>query len=138
MAPDFTVTGLDGETWELSKLRGNWVVLNFWASWCPSCWQEMPSLNRLWKTFRRRNFVMLGVNVQETRNAAREFARGHDLTFPIVLDPDGRLATSYRVTGIPETVIIDPNGRTLGKSIGYRLWDKPAARKFFDKVLQTK
>ncbi|MFB6356988.1 MAG: peroxiredoxin family protein [bacterium] len=135
-APDFTATGLDGKTWKLSRLRGNWVVLNFWASWCPSCRQEMPSLNRLWKTFRDRNFVLLGVNVQETRNAAHEFVEAHELKFPIVLDRDGSIATKYRVTGIPETIIIDPGGRALGKSIGYRLWDKPPARKFFKKVLK--
>ncbi len=135
-APNFRRTDLEGKTWVLDDLRGNWVVLNFWASWCPSCRQEMPSLQRLWLEYRARNFVLLGVNVQEGSPAATRFVESYDINFPVVLDQNGSIANDYRVTGIPETVIISPNGRALGKSIGYRRWDKPAARSFFDRVLK--
>ncbi|MFB6345899.1 MAG: TlpA family protein disulfide reductase [bacterium] len=136
-APDFTGTTLAGTSVRLHSLKGNWVLINFWATWCPSCRQEMPSLQRLWSTFRERNFVLIGINVQESRNTARQFANTYDIQFPVIADRNGRIADKYRVTGIPETVLIDPSGHVLGKAIGYRHWDNKPSRQFFDRVLQN-
>lgn len=135
-APEFSLRDLDGKTWTSEDLRGHWVILNFWATWCPSCRQEMPSIQRLWETYQSHNFIIAGINVQESRSSANQFADSYDITFPVLLDKQGTVATKYKVTGIPETVVIAPNGRVLGKATGYRLWDKKPVRSFFDSVLK--
>lgn len=117
-APEFTLPTLDGETISLSDLRGQAVVLNFWASWCPPCRAEMPDLERLYQTYRTDNLVVIGVNLQESPVTVRSFVEREGLGFPIVLDRDGSVTNLYRIIPLPTTFFIDPDGIITAKYEG--------------------
>jgi len=111
-APDIDLERLDGERVSLSELRGQVVVLNFWASWCPPCRAEMPALQALHEQRGSQGVVVLAVNstVQDREQAARDFAAEYGLTFPIGLDRDGQATRLYRVRALPSTFFIDRGG----------------------------
>jgi len=122
-APDFTAMNMAGEQIQLSQLRGQVVVLNFWASWCPPCREEMPSMERLYQAFRDKGMVLLAVNVEENgRDAVKEFISKRNYSFPLLLDEDAAIQNSYGVFRFPETFIIDQNGTVVEKIIGGRDW----------------
>lgn len=107
---DFSLLALDGSTIRLSEMRGKTVVLNFWASWCVPCTEEMPELESFYKAHQGGNIVVIGVNVGEKPDVARGFVAKEGVTFPIALDEDTSVATSYGMRGLPMTVVIDPMG----------------------------
>jgi cytochrome c biogenesis protein CcmG, thiol:disulfide interchange protein DsbE len=118
-AAAFTLTAFDGSSVALEALRGKVVVVNFWASWCnPACYEEAPVLERAWRTYRDRGVVVLGVDMQDTPEAAREFIRRFELTFPNAPDHGGKLAVEYGVYGVPETFFVDRAGTIRGKHVG--------------------
>lgn len=118
-AATFTLTSLDGQTLSLGALRGKVVVVNFWASWCfPACYEEAPALERSWRAYRDRGVVMIGVNIQDTPEAAQKFIREFSLTFPNVRDLDGKVSIDYGVYGVPETFFIDKRGQIRAKQTG--------------------
>ena len=122
-APDFALTNLDGETVRLSDFRGKTVVLNFWASWCPPCREEMPEFQELWDERGEDgsdDLVMLALDflVQDTMADARGFVEGRGFTFPVLFDTaDGSVADRYRVRGLPATFFIDSEG--VVRSVNY-------------------
>jgi cytochrome c biogenesis protein CcmG/thiol:disulfide interchange protein DsbE len=117
-APDFSLPRLNGEgPLRLRSLRGKAVVLNFWASWCAPCKQEAPLLEAAAKRFRTAGLVVIGVDAQDFRSDARNFARHYRLTYPIVHDDGTSTATHYDVTGFPETWLIDRSGRVVGEHV---------------------
>lgn len=126
-APDFTLTTLDGKTLSLSQFRGKVVMLNFWASWCPPCRAEMPSVEKLYLRMKKTgDFVLLAVNVESNaRQAIKDFAGKNSLNFPILLDQEQGAAKLYQVSGIPQTYIIDPRGVIVRKVEGGRDWNTP-------------
>ena len=107
MSRDFTLATLDGDTLSLSDLRGAWVVLNFWATWCPPCVEEMPYLNQI---AAERAVHVLGVNFNEDALMVRQFVADHALSFPILMQPDDITLLVYAVRGLPRTVVIAPDG----------------------------
>lgn len=117
-APDFTLDQLDGPPVTLSQLRGQVVVVNFWASWCAECHTEQSTLNETWQQFRDSGVVVVGVNFQDTRTDARNYVRTAGITYPVVEDTDSRTALAYGVRGIPETFIVDRSGRIVDRVIG--------------------
>ena len=117
-APDFTLTLFDGSPVKLTDYRGKAVVLNFWASWCIPCREEAPLLEAAWRALKDRNVVFLGVNIQDSQEAATGFIREFGLSFPNGRDAAGKIAIDYGVYGIPETFFIDRQGRITGKVIG--------------------
>ncbi len=118
-AAPFTLTSFDGQPIRLESLRGKVVVLNFWASWCyPACYEEAPVLERGWRAWRERGVRVVGVDIQDTADAARKFVRDFSLTFPNAPDSDGRVSIDYGVYGVPETFFIDRQGRIRGKHVG--------------------
>ena len=117
-APDFTLAQLDGPPVTLSQLRGQVVVMNFWASWCKECHTEQPVLNETWQRFRDSGVVVVGVNFQDTRVDARDYVRTAGISYPVVEDTDSRTALAYGLRGIPETFIIDRAGRIVDRVIG--------------------
>ncbi|MEK7215871.1 MAG: TlpA disulfide reductase family protein [Chloroflexota bacterium] len=123
-APDFSFTW-QGQTRRLSELRGQMVVLNFWATWCPPCVEEMPSLERLHRKLRDRGVVVLGVSVDDDAVAYEQFLRDYHISFPNYRDPGGQIAGRYGTHMFPETYIIDPEGRVARKVIGSHRWDSP-------------
>ena len=113
-APDFELPRLDGTgSVSLASLRGKAVVLNFWASWCGPCRDEVPTLERAWKRYRSRGLVMLGIDQQDLASDARTFASKYGMTYPIVKDRRGRVVARYGLTGVPETFFIDRRGRVV-------------------------
>ncbi len=125
-APDFTLTDMQGNQVTLSQLRGNVVLLNFWATWCPPCREEMPSMEELHQRYKNQGLVLLAVNVEaEGYEAVSRFLPGKDYTFPILLDSAAEVQNQYKVFRFPETFIIDRNGMVVDKLIGARDWMSP-------------
>jgi len=117
-APDFTLAQLDGPPVTLSKLRGQVVVINFWASWCTECHTEQAALSSTWQQFRDAGVVVVGINFQDARDDARDYVRSAGVSYPVVVDADSRTALAFGVRGIPETFIVDGSGRTADRVIG--------------------
>lgn len=137
-APDFALSDLNGVRHQLSMYRGKVVFLNIWATWCPPCREEMPSMQRLWERFRGKDFVMLAVSEDAGgATVVERFAREIGLTFPILLDADGGLPEHYSVTGFPETFIIDRSGKIIRHVVGPAEWDSPEAIEFLAGVLAS-
>lgn len=118
-APEFVLPLFDGSTLRSASLRGNVVVVNFWASWCiPACYDEAPHLQQIWERYRGVGVVVVGVNVQDQDAPARAFIRRFGQTFPNGVDRTGRISIDYGVYGVPETFVIDRTGRVASKRIG--------------------
>lgn len=119
-APDFTLTGLDGQTYTLSELRGHPILLNLWASWCPPCRAEMPAIQQVYEEYRSQGFLVLAMNAtsQDDPASARTFAEGLGLTYPILLDETGDVAHLYGLRALPTTFFIDADGRIADVVIG--------------------
>ncbi len=120
-APDFSFTH-DGRPMQLSDLRGKVVVLNFWATWCPPCVDEMPSLEALHREIADEGGTVLGVSVDEDARAYEDFLQRFQISFPNHRDPARRLAAEYGTAMFPETYIIDKDGRIARKIIGAQDW----------------
>ena len=112
LAPDFRLDSLDGESIALSDLRGQVVVLNHWASWCPPCRAEMPALSRVYDRYKDAGLVVLGVNAtnQDDESQVRAFAQSAGTTFPNVLDRQGEAGAAYNLQSLPTTYLIDRRG----------------------------
>jgi cytochrome c biogenesis protein CcmG/thiol:disulfide interchange protein DsbE len=118
-AAPFTLTAFDGSPVSLEAWRGKVVVVNFWASWCkPACYDEAPVLERAWRTYRDRGLVVVGVDMQDTPEAARAFIRQFELSFPNAPDDGGKVAVEYGVYGVPETFFVDRTGTIRAKHVG--------------------
>jgi thiol-disulfide isomerase/thioredoxin len=115
LARGFTLATLDGESVSLSDYRGQWVLLNFWATWCPPCVEEMPYLNQL---AAERDLVVLGVNFNEESERVAQFVAEKGIDFPILLQPDDITLLFYGVRGLPRTFLIAPDGTLADSVIG--------------------
>ncbi len=124
----------------LQDYRGSLVILNFWATWCTPCTVEMPTLEALWRAYRARGLVVVGVSVD--RGAPRAllgpYVQNLGLTFPILLDPDTSTATAWRVTGLPATFLIRPGGDVAGMAVGAREWNSAEMRALVDTLLPAR
>ena len=128
-APTLALRDEEGKkTWRLSDLRGKVVLVHFWATWCPPCRKELPSMERLWQQFKDAGLVVLGVNVGESADEVFAFSNGLDapLTFPLLLDEESTVARSWPVKGLPTTYLVDKQGRIAFGAIGGREFDSPA------------
>ena len=118
-APDFALPTLDGgRTVRLADLRGQVVVLNFWASWCAECRVEHPALQAAWDRFRDQGVVFLGVPFQDAPSASKAYAAAVGGDWPLLADPSSSTALAYGVYGVPETFFIDARGRVASKHVG--------------------
>lgn len=126
-APTFTLTDLQGKEWSLAELRGKVVFLNFWATWCPPCLQEMPSMAALNKQLAGQPFQMITVLFNDRPEYAWNLVRKMGLDLPVLVDGAGSVSTQYGLTGVPETFIIDPQGILREKFIGPLDWGSPKA-----------
>jgi cytochrome c biogenesis protein CcmG/thiol:disulfide interchange protein DsbE len=118
-APGFTLPRLDREgELSLTSLRGKAVVVNFWASWCRPCAEEAPLLERLWQSRRRDGLVVVGIDSQDFRGDARAFARRNGMSYPIVHDGPGDSVRDYGVRALPETFVVDRDGKIVGQILG--------------------
>jgi cytochrome c biogenesis protein CcmG, thiol:disulfide interchange protein DsbE len=118
-ASAFALKAFDGAPLSLETLRGKVVVMNFWASWCnPACYDEAPALERAWRTYRDRGVVVVGVDMQDTTEAAQTFIGRFGLTFPNAPDTGGKVAVDYGVYGVPETFFVGRDGVIRAKHVG--------------------
>jgi cytochrome c biogenesis protein CcmG/thiol:disulfide interchange protein DsbE len=125
-APGFRLSSLGGGEVDLAAQRGKVVVLNFWATWCPPCVAEMPSLERLHRALAPEGLAVVTVSTDEDEGELRRFISERGLTLPVLKDPGGRVAAGeYRTTGYPETFVLDREGRILQHVVGPAEWDSP-------------
>ncbi len=119
-APDFTLKSSSGKNLKLSEHRGQVVMINFWASWCGPCRQELPLLNRLHEQYRKAGFTLLGVNVDDQPQAAQDMARQLGIGFPVLFDNDKLISRRYDVDAMPSTLLIDRDGKVRYVHRGFR------------------
>jgi cytochrome c biogenesis protein CcmG/thiol:disulfide interchange protein DsbE len=117
-APNFTLPQLDGPPVTLGKLRGQVVVINFWASWCAQCQAEQAALDQAWQQFQDSGVVVIGVNFEDSAGAARGYVRTHNVTYPVVEDASSKTALAYGLRGVPETFVVNKSGRIVNHVIG--------------------
>ena len=134
-ASDFTVPLLGGETLRLRAQRGKPVLVNFWATWCGPCREEMPAMERLYLKHRARGFVLLAVSVDSDATLVRPFLDKLKLTFPVTLDAKMDLANVYGVRALPASFLIDRNGYLTALALGPRPWDNRAAHALVEGML---
>lgn len=145
-APDFTATNLQGETVSLSDLEGEVVLLNIWATWCPPCREEMPSMQRLYEELGPEGLHIVAVSIDAQQGTVdpsgrpggdvADFVRGMGLTFDIWRNPSGSIQQTYRTTGVPESFVIDRSGYIVKKDIGGVIWDTEARKDLIRRLLE--
>lgn len=133
---DFAVESLDGAIRSLEDYRGRIVFLNFWATWCPPCVEEMPSMQRLADLLQPEGLAMVAVNVQEERAQVERFMAEHGLSFEVLLDRSGEVGRSYAVRGLPTTVILDRSGAVMARKVGFAYWDTEEKITLFRRILE--
>lgn len=126
--PDFGGLTSNARQLSMKELRGKVVVVNFWASWCHECRPEMPALQQLHREFAPRGLAVVGINAREEAAVVKRYARELGLTFPLILDPDGRINTLYGVVAVPATFVVGRDGRAVAFAIGPREWAGAPAR----------
>ncbi|MDX8412830.1 MAG: TlpA disulfide reductase family protein [Mariprofundales bacterium] len=127
-APNFALPDLNGATTTLQSLRGEVVLLHFWATWCTACRHEMPTLEQAWRDYRQQGIALLGINVDRGDDAAvRNYLRQLGIHFPSLRDPAGSVRNRYAVRALPTTYAINRDGILIGRIIGERAWSSPAA-----------
>jgi len=137
-APDFSLPDLQGKTQRLSDYRGKVVFLNFWATWCKPCKEEMPSMQVLWENLKNQDFMLLAVSMDRvtTTKDIPSFVESLKLSFPILTDSWGQTDKRYKLMGVPESYIIDQNGVLREKVIGPRDWTRPESIETIVQLLQ--
>lgn len=145
-APDFAATNMSGQPVQLTDLQGEVVLLNIWATWCPPCREEMPSMQRLHERLGDDGLHVVAVSIDAPQGRVdasgnpggdvAEFAEAMGLTFPIWLNPSGDIQRTYRTTGVPESFVIDRRGNIVKKVIGPTEWDSEANVALFQRLLE--
>jgi len=136
-APNFTLPDLKGKMVSLADYKGQVVLLNIWATWCRPCVEEMPSMEKLHQELKDEKFVIIAVSIDESgADVVRPFMKKHKLSFPALIDSAGTINSLYQTTGVPESFIIDKQGKILEEIIGPRDWAAPGALKYFQSLIQ--
>jgi peroxiredoxin len=130
-AEPFEAVAVNDASPRLADYRGRYILLNFWATWCEPCKEEMPALEALYRDLRGQNLVVLAVSMQESPEKVAEFLQRSPFSFPVLADPEGRVSELYGVVSIPLTYLIRPDGLIEGRALGPRKWNDPALRAYF-------
>ncbi len=131
---DFELASLNGEKRSLSSFQGQIVVLNFWASWCGPCVEEMPGMQALYDDMQGQDVTVVAVNVQEQPKVVEEFVTSNEFSFPVLLDRDGSVASRYGVRGLPTSYIVTPDGEIVASKVGFHEWDTEVVREALQHV----
>ncbi|MFQ5803334.1 MAG: peroxiredoxin family protein [Candidatus Methylomirabilales bacterium] len=139
VAPDFTLPDLDGNETSLSTYKGRVVLLNFWATWCPPCRLEMPTMEKAYRKYRDKGFEVVAVSVDAgPKSAVRSFFEEFGLSFQVLLDPDMETLRAFRGFSLPMTVVIDRQGVIRSRELGYRDWTDTESTKLLQRLLSEK
>lgn len=122
-APEFNLVDMNGKQHKLSDYRGKPVIVNFWATWCPPCREELPAMNRAWGEIKNQGIEMLAVNVGEDEDTIFSFMGDYPIDFTVLLDESGDIINEWPVKGVPTTFVVDPEGKLVYRAIGGREWD---------------
>ena len=136
LAQDFSLAMPDGKTFKLADHRGKIVFVNFWATWCTPCREEMPAMERLWTRHKDQGFMMVAVSVDHDPALVAPFVQKLKLTFPIALDPKMQAANPYGVRALPSSFLVDRKGYLTALALGPRTWDNDAAHALIDALVR--
>lgn len=134
----FELKSLDGKTYNYTSKRGSWVLINFWATWCPPCRTEMPSLDKLRKNFTGSGLSVITINVQQSESTIEQFKQNYGFELSVLLDKDGDVTQGYGATGLPETWLISPDGDPIAKIDGPLEWHKRTVQNLFKNLVDLK
>ena len=136
-ASDFTLESLDGRSVSLASYKGSLVFLSFWATWCGPCKQELPSAQALYEKLKAKGFLIVAVDVMEENKTVNAFVKANHMTFPVLLDADGKVGGEYDARSIPTNYLVDRKGKILARIVGYdgTPWDSPERITLFEKLL---
>lgn len=137
-APSFALADLDGNIQHLKDYRGKIVAVNFWASWCPPCRKELPSMQRTYDAFKNKDFVILAINVGEKWDTVAPFLDNLSIKFPVLFDSKSKIIEQWKVLGLPSTFILDRKGNITHRFNGGRDWNNPGFRKALLKIIKAK
>jgi peroxiredoxin len=136
VAPDFTLSDLNGNPTSLSQFKGKIVFLNVWATWCGPCKTEMPSMEKLYQKFKKEDFVMLAISIdRQGKSVVIPFLEEMGLTFPVLLDPNGSIQKLYKIRALPSSLIIDKMGFVDTREAGARDWSSSSMIKLFEELI---
>ncbi|MFY9588048.1 MAG: TlpA disulfide reductase family protein [Actinomycetota bacterium] len=135
-AEDFTLPALNGGTFRLADQRGKVVLVNFWATWCPPCLEEMPAMERLWRKHKDAGFVLVAVSVDTDPKKVVPFVTEHKLTFPIALDTKMSVAEKYGVRALPSSFILGKDGGLAALALGPRHWDNKVSHRLVEAMVR--
>jgi len=135
-APDFISENLRGGKSGLADYRGKIVLLNFWATWCMPCREEMPGMEALWRKYKDQGFAIVAISTDEgPKKRIETFSKLLDLSFPILLDPEGEVNDLYKVSTMPTSFLIDGNGKIISRIVGTEEWSSPEAIQLVENLL---
>ncbi len=126
VAPDFTLVDMDGEKHSLASYKGKPLIINFWATWCPPCRAELPSMNRAWAKLKDEGIAMVAVNVGESEDTIFAFTGDYPIDFTVLLDESGDIINKWPIKGLPTTFVLDKEGKLVYRAVGGREWDSDA------------
>jgi thiol-disulfide isomerase/thioredoxin len=133
---EFALPDVTGRLVRLTDLRGRPVLINFWATWCYPCREEMPSLHALYTAYREQGFIVVAVATDTGgRDTVAPFVQQYGLTFPVVLDPHNTLGERLQVAGLPTSYVLDRQGRIVSVEVGKRQWDRQEFRRLLERLL---
>ena len=136
ITPEFVLPDLSGAPVRLSDHEGKVILLNFWATWCPPCRAEMPSMETLYQAYRNQGLLILAISGDRTgRSVVKSFVQDRGVTFPILLDPDGEVFAQYGVRGLPTSYLLDRRRRVFSADVGARDWSGKVARQIVERLL---
>ena len=133
--PGFKLPNMDGKMVDLKHYRGQPVIINFWATWCPPCREELPSMNRAWAKIKDEGIAMVAINVGEGEDTIFAFTGDYPIDFDLLLDISGEIIAKWPIKGLPTTFVLDADGRLVYRAIGGREWDSD---ELLDKVRALK
>ncbi len=136
MAKNFTLQDVDGETFELSKAKGNWIFLHFWASWCGPCRKEMPTIQKLADAMQNKDFKIVMINTAEDEDTIFEFLAAIDIELNTLMDVDGQVTEVWKPRGLPTSFLINPKGEVKYQAIGGRKWGEQLYVDFIKQLLK--
>ena len=136
-APEFILKDMNGRPFSLSSLKGKAVLINFWATWCPPCRSEMPSLNKLHKEYGSGGLVVLAVSTDKTSSGVRDFLSKHPVDFAVLMDSDSKVSRQFKVFSLPTTFLLDKSGVIRQRFLGEEEWDSLAMREKITTLLNS-